>query len=61
MLGFSDVSFNYPDSPTLFQDLNFGIDMDSRLAMVGPNGELMPYHSQDFAWHTLQPGICQAA
>ena len=38
MLGFSDVSFNYPDGPTLFRDLNFGIDMDSRLAMVGPNG-----------------------
>ena len=38
VLGFSDVSFNYPDGPTLFRDLNFGIDMDSRLAMVGPNG-----------------------
>ena len=39
VLGFSDVSFNYPDGPTLFHNLNFGIDMDSRLAMVGPNGE----------------------
>ena len=38
MLGFDDVDFNYPDGPTLFHDLNFGIDMDSRLAIVGPNG-----------------------
>jgi len=24
--------------PTLFHDLNFGLDLDSRLAIVGPNG-----------------------
>lgn len=38
VLGLQDVDFNYPDGPTLFSDLNFGIDMDSRLAIVGPNG-----------------------
>ena len=59
MLGFSDVSFNYPDGPTLFQDLNFGIDMDSRLAMVGPNGELPSSHPQDLL-STLALGVCPA-
>lgn len=27
-----------PGGPTLFRDLNFGLDLDSRLAIVGPNG-----------------------
>ncbi|KAK9867268.1 hypothetical protein WJX84_007223 [Apatococcus fuscideae] len=38
ILGFNDVDFNYPKGPTLFRDLNFGLDMESRLAIVGPNG-----------------------
>ena len=42
ILGFNDVDFNYPKGPTLFRDLNFGLDMVSRLAIVGPNGELSP-------------------
>lgn len=37
-IGFDDVSFAYPGRPQLFSKLNFGLDMDSRLAMVGPNG-----------------------
>ena len=28
----------YPGGPELFRNLNFGIDMESRFAMVGPNG-----------------------
>jgi hypothetical protein len=28
----SDASFGYPGGPLLFKDLNFGIDLDSRLA-----------------------------
>lgn len=40
ILAFNDVSFGYPGGPTLFHDLNFGIDMESRFAMVGPNGAL---------------------
>ncbi|KAG6470276.1 hypothetical protein ZIOFF_071341 [Zingiber officinale] len=36
--GCSDVSFGYPGGPILFKNLNFGIDLDSRIAMVGPNG-----------------------
>jgi ATP-binding cassette subfamily F protein 3 len=38
ILGFHDVSFNYPGGPTLFQGLNFGLDLESRAAIVGPNG-----------------------
>lgn len=38
VLGFNDVSFNYPGGPQLFKDLNFGIDLESRFAIVGPNG-----------------------
>ncbi|KAJ7545438.1 hypothetical protein O6H91_09G119800 [Diphasiastrum complanatum] len=38
IISFSDASFSYPGGPTLFRNLNFGIDLDSRLSMVGPNG-----------------------
>lgn len=38
ILGFNDVSFNYPKGPQLFNKLNFGIDLESRFAIVGPNG-----------------------
>ncbi|CAA7399078.1 unnamed protein product [Spirodela intermedia] len=38
IISFSDVSFGYPGGPLLFKNLNFGIDLDSRIAMVGPNG-----------------------
>eukprot|EP00946_MAST-07B_sp_MAST-7B-sp1_P001875 g1875.t1 len=34
-----DVSFRYADNlPLLFKGVEFGIDMDSRVSMVGPNG-----------------------
>jgi len=38
ILGLFDASFNYEDQPRLFKDVEFGIDMDSRVAIVGPNG-----------------------
>lgn len=38
IISFNDASFGYPGGPTLFRNLNFGIDLDSRIAMVGPNG-----------------------
>ncbi len=40
ILGFSDVSFGYKNGPTLFYNLNFGLDLESRAAVVGPNGML---------------------
>lgn len=35
---FQNVSFGYPDCPLLYKNLEFGIDLESRVAIVGPNG-----------------------
>ncbi|KAL5988531.1 ATP-binding cassette sub- F member 3 [Asimina triloba] len=34
IISFSDASFCYPGGPALFKNLNFGIDLDSRIAIV---------------------------
>jgi len=38
ILGLFNVSFNYEGQGQLFKDVEFGIDMESRVAIVGPNG-----------------------
>ena len=38
VLSFRDVSFGYPGCEPLYTDVNFGVDLDSRVALVGPNG-----------------------
>lgn len=38
ILGLYNVTFGYPRQPLLFKNLDFGIDMSSRVAVVGPNG-----------------------
>ena len=38
VLGAYDVTFGYENREPLFDKLNFGIDMSSRIAIVGPNG-----------------------
>merc|ERR1711892_1278815 len=38
ILGLYNASFNYEDQPPLFKNVEFGIDMESRVAIVGPNG-----------------------
>lgn len=38
ILGLYNASYNYPDQPPLFKKVEFGIDMESRVAIVGPNG-----------------------
>jgi len=38
ILGMHNVSFQYGGHPHLFKDVEFGIDMNSRVAIVGPNG-----------------------
>ncbi|KAJ6107337.1 ABC transporter ATP-binding protein ARB1 [Penicillium sp. IBT 18751x] len=40
VLSFDDVSFSYSGEwkDTLYEHLDFGVDMDSRTALVGPNG-----------------------
>nr|CAH7762964.1 unnamed protein product [Callosobruchus chinensis] len=38
VLGLHNVTFGYPGQKPLFVDTDFGIDMSSRVAIVGPNG-----------------------
>ncbi|EDV27423.1 uncharacterized protein TRIADDRAFT_20563, partial [Trichoplax adhaerens] len=38
VLGLYGVGFRYPELPLLFKNVDFGIDMNSRVAIVGPNG-----------------------
>ncbi|KAI5285058.1 ABC transporter ATP-binding protein arb1 [Ascosphaera aggregata] len=40
VLSFDDVTFSYSGKleDTLYENLDFGVDMDSRTALVGPNG-----------------------
>jgi ATP-binding cassette subfamily F protein 2 len=38
VLAFHDVSFGYPNCEPLYSNVNFGVDLDSRVALVGPNG-----------------------
>jgi len=38
VLVFQSVSFAYPGCPYLYKNLDFGIDLDSRFALVGPTG-----------------------
>jgi ATP-binding cassette subfamily F protein 2 len=34
----NDITFGYPGCEILYTDVDFGIDLDSRVALVGPNG-----------------------
>jgi len=38
VLGLKDAQFGYPNQPLLFKKVDFGLDMSSRVAIVGPNG-----------------------
>ena len=38
ILGLYNANFNYESQPPLFKEVEFGIDMESRIAIVGPNG-----------------------
>ena len=38
MIEFRDASFGYVPDQTLYEDLNFGVGQDSRIALIGPNG-----------------------
>ncbi|KAF7489921.1 ATP-binding cassette sub-family F member 1 [Sarcoptes scabiei] len=38
ILGLHDVYFGYEKNKLIFKNLNFGVDMSSRIAIVGPNG-----------------------
>ena len=38
VLAFQNVEFHYPKCENLYSNLDFGVDLDSRIALVGPNG-----------------------
>ncbi|KAL6859145.1 hypothetical protein ACP4OV_018147 [Aristida adscensionis] len=38
VLQFVDVTFGYTPENLLYKNLDFGVDLDSRIALVGPNG-----------------------
>lgn len=38
VLQFSEVTFGYTPENILYRNLDFGVDLDSRIALVGPNG-----------------------
>lgn len=38
VLQFADVTFGYSPERVLYRNVDFGVDLDSRVALVGPNG-----------------------
>jgi len=38
VLMFNDVSFGYNPNKLIYKKVDFGVDLDSRIALVGPNG-----------------------
>ena len=38
ILGLYDVGFGYAGQRPLFKNINFGVDMGTRISIVGPNG-----------------------
>lgn len=38
VLSIENVSFSYPNSPQLYSGVDFGVDLQTRVALVGPNG-----------------------
>merc|ERR1712054_706095 len=38
ILQFEDISFGFENKPPLFENINLGVDLDSRIALVGKNG-----------------------
>ncbi|KAK7094429.1 ATP-binding cassette sub-family F member 1-like [Littorina saxatilis] len=68
ILGLHSTTFAYPGQKPLFKNLDFGIDMESRVAIVGPNGvgkstflklltgELIPNEGERRINHRLRVG-----
>lgn len=38
VLQVNDLTFGYPGQPALYEHVDFGLDLDARIALVGPNG-----------------------
>ena len=59
VLAFHDVSFGYPGCEPLYSNVNFGVDLDSRVALVGPNGKTARVILDYFLPHLLICNIHQ--
>lgn len=46
VLAIESVSFKYPGGENLYTDVDFGIDLQTRVCLVGPNGKF-PAHCSD--------------
>jgi len=38
LLQLTNITFGYPGAEELYRNVDFGVDLDSRVALVGPNG-----------------------
>jgi len=68
ILGLHSVSFAYPSQKPLFKNVDFGVDLSSRVAIVGPNGvgkstflrlltgDLQPTHGEMRKNHRMKLG-----
>jgi ATP-binding cassette subfamily F protein 2 len=56
VLAFHDVKFAYPNCEPLYSNVSFGVDLDSRVALVGPNGAYVL--SLVFVCHCIVIQIC---
>ena len=58
VLSIENVSFNYPGGQELYSKVDFGVDLQTRVALVGPNGAGISL--QCFVWVTtacLSPSL----
>jgi ATP-binding cassette, subfamily F, member 2 len=38
VLQVNNLTFGYEGQPSLYENVDFGLDLDTRIALVGPNG-----------------------
>ena len=38
VIAFNDITFGYSPEQILYKNVNCGVDLESRIALVGPNG-----------------------
>ncbi len=48
VLAIERLSFAYPQSEALYKEVDFGIDLQTRVALVGPNGAVSTQHQTNY-------------
>lgn len=49
VLSIENVSFAYPGGKDLYTNVDFGVDLQTRVALVGPNGTLLKVEGKRFS------------